>query len=137
LNTYGRVEITDKTIDFFDTFVERFEESPIYTAGTYEALYILKDAIERANSLVSDAVVTALEATDLSGPAGTMVFMGTDKVTPHDVTWGPGYVTGIGVQWQYGELVCVWPNPIQALGVVYEGTVEYTLPPWVATALTE
>jgi len=136
LNTYGRVEITDETIDFFDTFVERFEEIPIYTAGTYEALYILQDAIERADSLDSDDVVSALEATDLSGPAGRIVFMGTDTPTPHDVTWGLGYVTGIGVQWQDGELVCVWPNPIEALGVVYEGTVPYELPPWVVTALT-
>jgi branched-chain amino acid transport system substrate-binding protein len=137
LNTYGRVEITDETIDFFDTFVDRFEEIPIYTAGTYEALYILKDAIERAGTLDSDAVVTALEATDLSGPAGRIVFMGTDTATPHDVTWGPGKVSGIGVQWQDEELVCVWPYPIQALGVVYEGTVPYELPPWVVTALTE
>jgi len=138
LNTYGMVEITDKTIPFVEAFVDRFEEIPIYTAGTYEALYILKDAIERANSLVSDAVVTALEATNFTGPAGRMVFMGRDKTTPHDVTWGPGYVTGIGVQWQYEELVCVWPNAGGALGPLeYEGTEEYTLPPWVVTALTE
>jgi branched-chain amino acid transport system substrate-binding protein len=136
LNTYARVEVTDETIDFFDTFVDRFEEIPIYTAGTYEALHILKDAIERAGTLDSDDVVAALEATDLSGPAGRIVFMGTDTETPHDVTWGPGYVTGLGVQWQDGELVCVWPNPIEALGVVYEGTVDYILPPWVVTALT-
>jgi len=136
LNTYARVEITDETIGFFDTFVDRFGEIPIYTAGTYEALYILKDAIERAGTLDSDDVVAALEATDLSGPAGRIVFMGTDTETPHDVTWGPGYVTGLGVQWQDGELVCVWPNPIEALGVVYEGTVDYELPPWVLTALT-
>jgi len=136
LNTYARVAITDETIDFFDTFVDRFDEIPIYTAGTYDALYVLKDAIERAGTLDSDDVVTALEATDLRGPAGRMVFMGRDTVTPHDVKWGPGYVTGLGVQWQDGELVCVWPNPIEALGVVYEGTVDYILPPWVVTALT-
>ena len=136
LNTYARVAITDDTIDFFDTFVDRFEEIPVYTAGTYDALYILKDAIERADSLDSDDIVTALEATDLSGPAGRIVFMGTDTDTPHDVKWGPGYVTGLGVQWQDGELVCVWPNPIEALGVVYEGTVPYVLPPWVEAAFT-
>lgn len=136
LNTYGRVGITDETIDFFDTFEERFGEIPIYTAGTYDAIYVLKDAIERADSLDNDAVVTALEATDISGPAGRIVFMGSDTDTPHDVTWGPGYVTGLGVQWQDGELVTVWPNPIEALGVVYEGTVDYMLPPWVVEALT-
>jgi len=137
LNTYARVEITDETIPFYDSFVAEFGEIPIYTAGTYEALYILKAAIESADTLDADAVVTALEATDLIGPAGRLVYMGTDTVTPHDITWGPGYVTGLGVQWQDGELVCVWPNPIEALGVVYEGTVPYILPPWVVTALTE
>jgi branched-chain amino acid transport system substrate-binding protein len=137
LNTYARVAITDDTIDFFDTFVDRFDEIPIYTAGTYDALYILKDAIERADSLDSDDIVTALEATDLSGPAGRMVFMGTDTGTPHDVKWGPGYVTGLGVQWQDGELVCVWPNAGGSLGELeYEGTVPYVLPPWVEAAFT-
>jgi branched-chain amino acid transport system substrate-binding protein len=136
LNTYARVEITDETIPFYDSFRAEFEEIPIYTAGTYEALYILKAAIESADTLDADAVVTALEATDLIGPAGRLVYMGTDTATPHDITWGPGYVTGLGVQWQDGELVCVWPNPIEALGVVYEGTVPYILPPWVVTALT-
>jgi branched-chain amino acid transport system substrate-binding protein len=138
LNTYARVGITDETIDFYDDFVDSFGEIPIYTAGTYDAIYILKDAIERAGTLDSDAVVAALEATDMSGPPGTVVFMGTDEVTPHDLTWGPGYVTGVGVQWQDGELVCVWPNAGGALGELeYEGTVDYILPPWVESALTE
>lgn len=137
LNTYARVEITDETIPFYDNFVAKFGEIPIYTAGTYEALYILKAAIESADTLDADAVVTALEATDLSGPAGRMVYMATNTTTPHDITWGPGYVTGLGVQWQDGVLECVWPNPITALGVVYEGTVDYILPPWVVEALTE
>ena len=137
LNTYARVEVTDKTIPFFDSFVAEVGEIPIYTAGTYEALYILKAAVESADTLDADAVVTALEATDLSGAAGRMVYMAANTTTPHDITWGPGYVTGLGVQWQDGVLECVWPNPIQALGVVYEGTVDYILPPWVVTALTE
>lgn len=138
LNTYARVEITDQTIPFYDSFVAKFGEIPIYTAGTYEALYILKAAIESADTLDKDAVVTALEATDRTGTAGRIVFMGTDTTTPHDVTWGVGYVTGLGVQWQDGELVCVWPNAGGSLGdLEYEGTVDYILPPWVVEALTE
>ncbi len=138
LNTYARVKITDDTIPFFDTFVDRFEEVPIYTAGTYEALNILKAAIESADTLDADAVVTALEATDLIGPAGRLVYMGTDTATPHDITWGPGYVTGLGVQWQDEELECVWPNAGGSLGELeYEGTVPYILPPWVLEALTQ
>jgi len=138
LNTYARVNITAETIPFYDSFVAEVGELPIYTAGTYEALYILKDAIEAADTLDADAVVAALEATDRIGTAGRLVFMGTDTETPHDVTWGVGYVTGLGVQWQDGELVCVWPNAGGALGdLEYEGTVDYILPPWVVEALTE
>ena len=138
LNTYARVEITDKTIPFYDSFVEETGEIPIYTAGTYEALYILKAAIESADTLDADAVVTALEATDLSGAAGRLAYMAANTTTPHDIIWGPGHVTGVGVQWQDGVLECVWPNAEGSLGELeYEGTVDYILPPWVVEALTE
>ncbi len=138
LNTYARVKMANETIPFYDSFVEEFGEIPIYTAGTYDAIMILKGAIESAGTLDSDAVVTALEATDMSGPAGRVVFMGTDTETPHDVTWGPGYVTGVGVQWQDGKLVAVWPDAGGRLDpLFYEGTVDYVVPPWVVTALTQ
>jgi len=137
MNTLARVNITDETIPFFDTFVDRFGEFPTYNAGSYEALYILKAAIERAGTLDSDALVVELENTDRTGAAGRIVFMGTDTVTPHDLTWGPGYVTALGTQWQDGELKAVWPPPGgEWEGVVYEGAVGYVLPPWVVTALT-
>jgi len=138
LNTYARVEITDKTIPFYDSFVAEFGEIPIYTAGTYEALYILKAAIESADTLDADVVVTALEATDLIVPSGRHTYMAANTTTPHDIIWGPGHVTGVGVQWQDGVLECVWPNAEGSLGELeYEGTVDYILPPWVVEALTE
>ena len=138
VNTYARVSITDETIPFYDSFVTRFGEIPLYTAGTYDAIMALKEAVERAGTLDKDAVVAALEATDMIGPAGRLVFMGMGTETPHDVTWGPGFVTGVGVQWQDGQLECVWPDAGGALDpVFYDGTVDYVLPPWVVDALTE
>ena len=132
LNTYARIEQTDKTIPFFDKFVAETGEFPTYTAGTYDALYILKEAIEKAGTLDSDAVVIELEDTEYYGSAGRIMFMPTTISTPHDVKWGPDYVTGIGTQWQDGELLCVWPPPDGSWkGVVYEGAVPYKLPPWV------
>ncbi|MBI4776449.1 MAG: ABC transporter substrate-binding protein [Deltaproteobacteria bacterium] len=124
INTYARVKITDATIPFFDSYLKRFGEAPNYTAGTYEALHILKEAIERANSLDSDKVVMELEKTDRPGTAGRLVF-----TKDHDVTWGPGYVTGLGTQWQDGKNQCVWPMGWE--GVTYEGVVPYKLPPWI------
>ena len=132
LNTYARIEQTDKTIPFYDKFVAETGEFPTYTAGTYDALYILKDAIERAGTLDADAIVIELEKTDYIGTAGRTVFTSTEVGNPHDLMWGPGYSTGIGTQWQDGELLCVWP-PVDGSwnGLVYEGTVPYKLPPWV------
>ena len=138
LNLIGRVEITEETIPFFDQFVERFGEYPTYTAaGTYDALFILKEAIQRAGTVDSDAVVIELAKTDFVGVGGRVVFTGMDSPHPHDVIWGPGYVTGLGTQWRDGELVVVWPDGRAVLGdrvwegVRYAGTVDYELPPWM------
>ena len=132
LNAYGRVEQTDKSIPFFDKFVEEMGEFPTYTAGTYDALYILKDAIERTGTLDPDAIVIELENTDYYGGSGRVVFTSTKTGTPHDVQWGPGYATALGMQWQDGEFACVWPPADGSWnGIVYEGTGAYKLPPWV------
>jgi branched-chain amino acid transport system substrate-binding protein len=128
LNVYARdVELTEKTAAFMDAFIEEMGETPTYNAGTYDAMYILKEAIERAGSLEQDDIVVELEETDYIGTGGRFVF--SDK---HDVTWGPGYVTGVGVQWQDGELKGVWPPTDGSWqGVQYEGIVNYLMPPWV------
>lgn len=128
LNVYARgVELTNKTAAFMDAFIDEMGEAPTYNAGTYDAMYILKEAIERGGTLDKNWVVSELEKTDYIGTAGRFVFDAT-----HDVTWAPGYVTALGVQWQDGELKGVWP-PVDGSwnGVIYEGIVDYQLPDWV------
>ncbi len=124
VNTLARIKITDKTIPFYDKYLKLYKEAPNYTAGTYDALYIIKDAVELAGTTDSDKVVAALEKTDTKDTAGRVVF---DK--SHDVTWGPGYITAVGTQWQNGKMECVWPFGWE--GITYEGSVPYKLPPWV------
>lgn len=128
LNTYAPVEITEKTLPFYNKFMERNGQFPTYNAGgTYDSLYILKEAIERAGTLDQDAIVAEMEKTDTISTIGRFVF--DEK---HDVTWGPGYVTAVGTQWQDGKLVGTWPNGWQ--GITYPGTVNFKLPPWVIEA---
>ncbi|MDI6822816.1 MAG: ABC transporter substrate-binding protein [Bacillota bacterium] len=126
LNALARVEITPKTIPFYDKFTERAGEFPTYNADTCQAIFIWKEAAERAGKLDADAIVAELEKTDYQAPGGRMVF---DKT--HDLVWGPGYVTTVGTQWQDGKLVAIWPYNWE--GVTYPGTVPYQLPPWVVS----
>jgi branched-chain amino acid transport system substrate-binding protein len=127
LNTYAEgVALSPKTVAFFDAFVKKNGETPTYCAGTYDAIYVLKEAIERANSVNSDAVVVELEKTDYVGTGGRIVFMAKDSPQPHDVTYGKDFVTGIATQWIDGEMKCVWPWNWN--GLTYEGTVQWQIP---------
>lgn len=133
-NTIARVEMTPKTIPFYNKFVRRFGEHPFITACTYDAIYILKEAIEKAGTLEPDSMVLELEKIDYLGAYGRIKFTERGfyqcgREVPHDLSWGPGYATTVGIQWQDGEPKCVWPWEWE--GITYKGTVKYKLPPWV------
>lgn len=137
LQTYAPVKITDKTIPFYNAYMKEYGKPPAYTAGTYEGIYIFKDAIERAGKLDSDSVVKALETTDYAGAAGRIKF---DAL--HDITWGPGLVTALGIQWQEGKMQTFWPLQWKPdavnkpdLVVGYEGVVPFKFPTWMVEAL--
>ncbi len=119
LNTYGPgVAITEKTIPFFTNFEKKFGQPPAYTAATYDAIYIMKDAIEKGQTLDPDLLVPIIEKTDYVGTAGRIMYYGMDFddakfQAPHDIVYGPGYTTGLGLEWVDGKQVGVWP----ALGI--------------------
>jgi branched-chain amino acid transport system substrate-binding protein len=130
------MEPTTKTKPFVDAFVAKMNDVPTYTAGTYDAIYILKGAVERAGTLDSDAVVTELEKTDFITTVSRFVYTGMDAPlnNPHDVTYGPGYATGIATQWQDGKSLGVWPNADYATedawkAVKYTGVARWMAPP--------
>jgi len=141
LNTYARdVEYNELTKPFVDTYVKRFGETPTYNAGTYDAIkYTLAPAIEKTASLAADKLVAYIENSTYMVSAGTMAFLKDGEGRHlHDVKWGPGYVTSLGVQWQDGELKGVWPNKWKATPdapeITYKGIVPYKIPPWVIAA---
>ncbi len=130
LNTYARdVEYNELTKPFVDGYIKRFDETPTYTADTRAAILMLAESAKRAGSLDADKIVAELEKWDQKSASGRLKF---DK--NHDPIWGPGYLTSLGVQWQDGKLVGVWPNKWKATkeapAVTYKGIVPYKLPPW-------
>jgi len=138
MNTYARgVESNENTKAFVDGYVKKFGETPPYTADTYSAIkYTLVPTIEEAGTLKPDKLVAILENRVYKTTSGTIKYMKDFEGKPlHDVTWGPGYLTSLGVQWQDGKLVGVWPSKqkltADAPEVTYPGLVPYKIPPWV------
>jgi len=138
LNTYARgVEVNELTAPFVNRYIERFGETPTYTAGTYDAIiYNLAPVIEEAETLDADKLVAIMENREYATSSGRIAYMKDAQGRHlHDVKWGPGYLTGLGVQWQDGKLKGVWPNRWKAAKgapeITYKGIVPYKIAPWV------
>ena len=102
--------VTPRSVPFQEAFTKRFGVEPSLEAYmTYDSMYALKQAIERARSTKPDALVAALEKTDLVGTMGRMEFYGRKDRFTHDVKYGAKLVSGVGIQWQNGKQVAIWP----------------------------
>lgn len=103
-----------KTTDFYNAYQKRWGEE-IQTAHgpapSYDAVYVLKEAIERAGTLDPDALVTALEKTDMEGVMGRIKF-GKD----HQVIYGfdpKEAAIGCVFQWEKpGKRIIVFPEAV-------------------------
>jgi branched-chain amino acid transport system substrate-binding protein len=134
-----------KTKPFVDAFVKKSGENPMYAgSGAYDAVYILKEAIEKAGTLNAEALIPVLEKTDYLGPDGRIVFTPPGHNFPHGCIVGPHHYDWVGFQWRDGKRMVYWPDgheihpALIAAGVSrewgkvrYEGTTDYVLPPWV------
>jgi branched-chain amino acid transport system substrate-binding protein len=104
---------TPLTIPFIDAYQKRFGVSPAYCGYTsYDLVYIIAEAVQRAGSTDPDKLVTALEQTDHVGTVGREQFYGKDDPFTHALKYGPGLVTGITLQWQSGKQVALWPASV-------------------------
>jgi len=115
--------VTPQAKAFYEAFKKRWGVPPRSTGcvSAYEALYVLKDAIERAGTLDKDPLIAALEKTNLPSVRGTIRF---DK--NHQIIYGydpKTSVLGCWAQWQDGKRVCIFPE------VAATGTIQ--MPPWL------
>jgi branched-chain amino acid transport system substrate-binding protein len=138
MNTYARdVEYNELTKPFVDEYIKRFGSVPTYTADTHTAILLtLVPAIEKTGSLDPEKLIPLMEETEVLVASGKAAyFKDAEGRQTHDLKWGPGYLTSLGVQWQDGKLVGVWPNKWKASAdapeVTYKGMVPYKIPPWV------
>jgi branched-chain amino acid transport system substrate-binding protein len=141
LNTYTpTVEYNELTKPFLDGYVKKFGESPTYTADTYAAIkYTIVKAIEETGTLDADKLVEFMENSVHMVPSGNVAYIKDKEGRPlHDLKWGPGFLTSLGVQWQDGKQAGVWPNKWKAgkdaPEITYKGIVPYKIAPWVIEA---
>jgi branched-chain amino acid transport system substrate-binding protein len=115
---------TPWTTKFVEAYEKRWNTEPegYGTSSSYMAPYVLKDAIERAGSVKSEAVVEALEKTDMMGVYGRIRFDPKSHQVIPSLDPKEGAV-GTIFQWQAKKRVVVFPKSI-AMG-------EILLPPWM------
>ena len=120
------VKAVPKSVAFNENFGKKWGEdarkrlSHHGPGPSYDAVYIMANAIERAKSIEPDPVVSALEKTDMSGVVGRIRF-GKD----HQVIYGydpKETALGVGFQWvKPGKRVAVYPD------IVAEGKIQLPL----------
>jgi branched-chain amino acid transport system substrate-binding protein len=115
---------TDWTMKFYNAYTKMWGVEPegYGTSTSYMAVYVLKDAIEKAGTLDSEAVAAALEKTDVMGVYGRIKFDPKSHQVIPSLDPNTGAVGSI-FQWQAGKRVVVFPKSI-AMG-------EIKLPPWM------
>jgi branched-chain amino acid transport system substrate-binding protein len=115
---------TPWTMKFYKAYTKKWGVEPegLGTSSSYMAVYVLKDAIERAGCLDSDKVVTELEKTDVMGVYGRLRFDPKSHQVIPAADPKDGAVGSI-LQWQDGKRVVVYPKSIAM------GTIQ--LPPWM------
>lgn len=92
------------------------------TVSSYQAIYTLVDAIQRAKSIEADAVIKALEQTDMKGTYGRIKFDPKNHQIVSSFDPEEGAVPQI-IQWQEGKRVTIFPPKIA------NGSLK--LPPWM------
>jgi branched-chain amino acid transport system substrate-binding protein len=110
---YFPIKAYPPTVKFSTAYAKRWKEdiqSGHGAAPSYDTVYVLVNAIEKAGTLDPDKVAKALEETDMVGVVGRIKF---DK--GHQLIFGNDPKTaacGALFQWQKGKMAVVWPESV-------------------------
>ena len=123
--------LTSKTVPTREAYVERWGEVPSGgAASTYDLIrFILPDAIRRAGTIETEAVIKALEKTDVE----TSLARHFVYTSNHDIMIGEAgpnkpsedYLLVCLFQWQVGDQVPVYPKEI-----MQEAGATFMFPDW-------
>ena len=110
------VKAIPRSVGFYENYgkkwgkTEQGKLSQTGAATAYDSVYVLVNAIERAGTLDSEALVKGLEKTDMIGAIGRIRFS-----KGHQVIYGfdpKESAIGVAFQWVKGERVVVFPAQV-------------------------
>ena len=111
---------------FIDRFLKRWKRYPNYSAETtYSAFFIMKAAVEKAQSMDTDKVVVALKGMQIRNPAGVRVFREVDQQFIYNVPAGRPMMDK------------KYPIPVLGDLKVFEARDYYRNPPFTPVAITK
>jgi len=120
--------ITNETLPYSEAYRERWEDDPFIgeAIAAFNAVrFILCDALIRAKTTETDAVIKALEETSIA----TVSTPNLRFTSNHDILvtklWDPETGNNAVIQWQNGELVPVYPPEFME-----EVGASYLYPDW-------
>jgi branched-chain amino acid transport system substrate-binding protein len=122
--TLPEQEVTPLTKQFFNAYKKRWGKEPrdVVCTPSYFGVYMLKEVIERAQSLDRDKLVSTIENVDMITISGRLRF---DK-SNHQAIYGDNPKEALlsqFFQWQNGKRVSAWPRAIT--------TGKIQIPPWM------
>lgn len=99
-------EISTASKRFYDGFVAKYKVEPAtyFAPLSYSAVYIVADAIKRAGSTDTAALITALQATNYASPLGETITFSPSNIIKHQ-----GIRNQKILQWQNGRQEVIWP----------------------------
>jgi branched-chain amino acid transport system substrate-binding protein len=99
-------DISPVSKKFYDGFVARYKAEPAtyFAPLSYSAVYVFADAVKRAGSVDTAALITALKATNYASPLGQTITFSPSKVIPNQ-----GIRNQKILQWQKGRQEVIWP----------------------------
>jgi len=105
--------------EYFNKFQKKWGvDTEYHGAEAYSAMYVVADALKRAQSITPKDVRDALAMTDMKTAFGPVKFVSYGKKTQQNK------VDTYLVQWQKGELEAVWPASVATKMYIYP------TPPW-------
>lgn len=100
--------------EYAEKYKTRYHDYPSYHgASAYSAMYVLKDALERARDFTPDRILEALKATNLETAFGPVKFENKEGYQNQN------FMDTLVIQIQKGEFETVWPKQYASKKYIY------------------